>query len=300
LKAARLMPWGRKAVWVEDWILDRGPEASWISATNLAARLGMSKDNVEQHRRDLLALGFYYVVRRIGAKSDGWVPTLPLGCRHHGSTPADILATAARIDAIISGTVRAIETAPPNRAVRPPSALAWTYFVRIDEPDGAVKVGMSENVPRRMRDLQAASATRLRLLGQTRDVTEAAVHAQWGRIVVRGEWFRATAEFLTWISQTCGVVQPPPEGVVESAIPPQARLLLKSSALAQPLVLPEDTARESASAPKGEQEDEPVPRAIDQRPSDQNFEEGMDGLREKRRAWQEARETERRRKQASA
>lgn len=108
-KAARKVPWGAKAVWVEDWILDRGPEASWISATHLAARLGMSKENVEQHRRHLLSLGFYHVVRRIGAKSDGWVPTLPLGCRHHGTTVEAIQETAQRIDALVTGSVRPIE-----------------------------------------------------------------------------------------------------------------------------------------------------------------------------------------------
>jgi len=96
LKAARGIPWGAKAVWVKDWILDRGPDASWISASNLAARVGMSRDNVEQHRRWLLALGFYHVVRRAGSKSDGWVPTLPLGCRHHGTSPADVQATTER------------------------------------------------------------------------------------------------------------------------------------------------------------------------------------------------------------
>lgn len=108
VKAAKKMPWGVKAVFIEDWILDRGPEGAWLAAPKLAVRLGMSKDNVEKHRRRLLELGFYYVVRREGARSDGWIPTLPLGCRHHGTTPEDIQNTAARIDAYLSGQVRHI------------------------------------------------------------------------------------------------------------------------------------------------------------------------------------------------
>lgn len=111
LKASKRIPAGVKLVFVEDWILDRGPEASWISASNLAARLGMSKDNVEKHRRRLKELGFYHVVRREGADSDGWVPTLPLGCRHHGTSVEDIANTAARIDAYLTGQVRHIHGA---------------------------------------------------------------------------------------------------------------------------------------------------------------------------------------------
>lgn len=111
-KAAKKVPAGVKLVFVEDWILDRGPEASWIAASKLAMRLGMSKDNVEKHRRRLLELGFYHVVRREGAESDGWVPTLPLGCRHHGTSVEDVANTAARIDAYLTGQVRHISGAP--------------------------------------------------------------------------------------------------------------------------------------------------------------------------------------------
>lgn len=112
VKAAKKMPWGVKAVFIEDWLLDRGPEGAWASATVIAARLGMSKDNVEKHRRRLYELGFYHVIRREGAQSDGWVPTLPLGCRHHGTSVEDIANTAARIDAYLSGQVTHISGAP--------------------------------------------------------------------------------------------------------------------------------------------------------------------------------------------
>jgi len=112
VKASKQIPAGVKLVFIEDWILDRGPEGAWASAAVLAARLGMSKDNVEKHRRRLLELGFYVVVRREGAKSDGWVPTLPLGCRHHGTSVEDVANTAARIDAYLSGQVHHIRGVP--------------------------------------------------------------------------------------------------------------------------------------------------------------------------------------------
>lgn len=80
LKASRVLAWGAKAVWLEDHALDQGPEGAWISAANLGARLGLAKESVERHRRSLLKLGLYHVVRRPGARADGWVPTLPAIC----------------------------------------------------------------------------------------------------------------------------------------------------------------------------------------------------------------------------
>lgn len=209
-KAARKIPWGVKAVFVEDWILDQGPEGAWASATVLAARLGMSKDNVEQHRRWLLSVGFYHVVRRAGAKSDGWVPTLPLGCRHHGTTPADIQATAARIDALVTGTVLPVE--------------------------GGV----------------AATAKR----GAARPTSRGAVES-----ATRGAAQSATLAGGAPLIQT--LIQPPSNG--------------------QTLALPEDRTREGAYAPKEqeEQEPEPTPRAIDQRPRREVEEEGWEELRRK-------------------
>lgn len=144
-KAARRIPWGAKAVWVEDWILDRGPEASWISGSNLAARLGVSRETVERHRRALAALGFYHVVKRVGCRTNGWVPTLPLGCRHHGTSLESIQATAARIDAIVGGKLSSIEDGVRGAArdgVRD-AAATGVKGAAIDGVTGAATHGVS-------------------------------------------------------------------------------------------------------------------------------------------------------------
>jgi hypothetical protein len=132
-------------VFVEDWILDRGPEASWIAATNLSARLGLSVSMVEKHRRALLALGFYFVVRRPGCKSDGWVPTLPLGCRHRGTSVDDIQATARRIEALVRGELFAIEAkGTPDGGSRPTASGVFEPTARgalIPTAQGAMRTG---------------------------------------------------------------------------------------------------------------------------------------------------------------
>lgn len=102
-KACDAIRWGTKAVWIEDWILDAGPEASWISATNLAQRLGLSKESIEAHRRWLKGLAFYFVVERRGARSNGWVPTVPAFLAPRGTTVEAVNASAARIAAYVRG-----------------------------------------------------------------------------------------------------------------------------------------------------------------------------------------------------
>jgi hypothetical protein len=215
-KAARKIPWGVKAVFVEDWILDNSPDGAWISGSNLAARLGMSRDTVERHRRWLLSLGFYHVVRRAGCKSDGWVPTLPLGCRHRGTSPADIQATAARIDALLSGTVLPVEGGVPAFATR----RGGTHAAN----DGGTHAANNGG-------------------------THAAIRA----------------------GGVQSLIQHPSEG--------------------QALALPVDRARDGAFAPGGEQEEqegEPKPRAIDQRPAAEVTDEGFRDLRRRRQEWKDA------------
>lgn len=102
-KACDAIRWGTKAVWVEDWILDAGPEASWISAPNLAQRLGLSRESIEAHRRWLKGLAFYFVVERRGARSNGWVPTVPAFLAPRGTTVDAVTESAARIAAYVRG-----------------------------------------------------------------------------------------------------------------------------------------------------------------------------------------------------
>ena len=96
VKASRLLGAGQKLVWLEDWALD-GPEGAWIASAHLAARLGMSKQNVDQHRQHLRALGLHVVIPRPGARSHGWRATLPPTCVPHSAhTSLSVFGSPAR------------------------------------------------------------------------------------------------------------------------------------------------------------------------------------------------------------
>lgn len=64
------------------------------------------------------------------------------------------------------------------------------YFL-VNERAGAVKIGFSENVDRRVRELQAASPDRLTLLGAVPGdlADEASLHGLFAASRVRREWF---------------------------------------------------------------------------------------------------------------
>lgn len=91
LKASRVLSAGQKLVWLEDYALDQGPEGSWITSTQLAARLGMTPRTVETYRGELKAMGLYATVSRAGG-TRSWYPTLPAEVvpRTARPTPEDI------------------------------------------------------------------------------------------------------------------------------------------------------------------------------------------------------------------
>ncbi len=102
IKASRCLSSGVKLVWLEDRALDQGPEGAWIGAGKLADRLGMSHDNVERHRRELLRLGLHEKRSRGPGKSASWFPTLPIDCiPPTRPTPDRVHALATRLDAHI-------------------------------------------------------------------------------------------------------------------------------------------------------------------------------------------------------
>lgn len=65
------------------------------------------------------------------------------------------------------------------------------YFLEC-ELSGRVKIGITDNVARRIRDIQSMSPTTLRLIGSIVGTggTEAAWHQRWGKMRLHGEWFR--------------------------------------------------------------------------------------------------------------
>ena len=78
--ASRRLPAGIKLVWELDFYLDQGPEGAWISGSNLATRLGMTKETVEKYRRVLSRLGLHESRPRPGGRTMSWYATLPAQC----------------------------------------------------------------------------------------------------------------------------------------------------------------------------------------------------------------------------
>lgn len=74
------------------------------------------------------------------------------------------------------------------------------YFVRAG--DGAIKIGFTERIKRRLATLQTAHGEHLHLLltipGSPEK--EAELHLRFAKLRLKGEWFRAEHELLTFIN----------------------------------------------------------------------------------------------------
>jgi hypothetical protein len=79
--------------------------------------------------------------------------------------------------------------------VPPSSCSGFVYFVQAGV-GGPIKIGWSQDVARRMAELQTANAHRLLLLGTQRGrmETEASMHAKFAHLRLEGEWFRDAPE----------------------------------------------------------------------------------------------------------
>ena len=104
--ASRRLPAGIKLVWELDFYLDQGPEGAWISGSNLAVRLGMTKETVEKYRRVLLRLGLHESRPRPGGgRTMSWYATLPTQCvPPKGMSIKDATALGSVLDQHIDAT----------------------------------------------------------------------------------------------------------------------------------------------------------------------------------------------------
>lgn len=84
------------------------------------------------------------------------------------------------------------------------------YFIfRDGEGAFATKIGVSEKIDKRRRDLQTASPDELKLVGfintQTPYVLEKQLHAHFARFHLRGEWFNLQPADVLPILQRAGI-----------------------------------------------------------------------------------------------
>lgn len=79
------------------------------------------------------------------------------------------------------------------------------YFIQAERTN-MVKIGFSTNVAKRLRSLQTACSTKVRLLVAIPGNREAerAYHEQFSRSREQGEWFRPTADILAEVSRLQG------------------------------------------------------------------------------------------------
>lgn len=83
----------------------------------------------------------------------------------------------------------------------PPSECdGFVYFVQSGEL-GAIKIGWSQDVNRRIDELQVANAKKLFLLGAVpgRMEDEAALHEQFAHLRMNGEWFQDHPEIREYV-----------------------------------------------------------------------------------------------------
>jgi hypothetical protein len=83
----------------------------------------------------------------------------------------------------------------------------FVYFI-LNEDSNAIKIGRAKNLARRMMSLQTSSPAKLRLIKSVQVAAakeaqelERALHQQFREIRLAGEWFKAEANLLEYISQ---------------------------------------------------------------------------------------------------
>jgi hypothetical protein len=105
----------------------------------------------------------------------------------------------------VHGRVRArpVRYVPDYR--RPSDRLGYVYFIQRG-PDGPIKIGWSEDVERRLSELQTANAEPLHVLGKIEGTMadEAATHAKFASFRMEAEWFRSCPEILDYVRHALG------------------------------------------------------------------------------------------------
>jgi predicted GIY-YIG superfamily endonuclease len=83
----------------------------------------------------------------------------------------------------------------------------FVYFI-LNEDSNAIKIGRAKNLARRMMSLQTSSPAKLKLIKSVQvegakeaQELERALHQQFSEIRLAGEWFKAEANLLEYISQ---------------------------------------------------------------------------------------------------
>ena len=103
---------------------------------------------------------------------------------------------------------RAVKYVPDY--VRPGDRLGHVYFVQSSGPGGPIKIGWSQDIPRRVGELQTANAHALRVIGKIEGTMqdEAAMHVRFAHLRMEAEWFRDAPEIHALLTDSGSAPMP--------------------------------------------------------------------------------------------
>jgi hypothetical protein len=114
-----------------------------------------------------------------------------------------VLSTGLWQSFAIHGRVKATPVRYDAHYIAPKERDGLVYFVQAG-PRGPIKVGWSQDVERRIAELQTANAAKLVLLGTVSGTleTEAALHARFSHLRLEAEWFRNSPEIHEFLRES--------------------------------------------------------------------------------------------------
>lgn len=113
-----------------------------------------------------------------------------------------ILTTGLWQSLTVHGRPKVVPVRYEEEYVQPLDRDGVVYFVQSGD-DGPIKIGWTQDIERRIAELQTANAHPLQLLGEVpgtlRD--EAAMHARFGHLRMEAEWFRNSLEIQVFLKE---------------------------------------------------------------------------------------------------
>lgn len=138
----------------------------------------------------------------------GWLPA-PVGSTPEEARPAYALDARGYWQALWrAGCIVDAEEVRVRQPAGSRNELGGVvYFVQAGGADGAIKIGWSGDVDRRVPELQTANAEKLTLLATTPGtlLTEKAYHTRFNSARMEAEWFRPIPELLCTINTLRGL-----------------------------------------------------------------------------------------------
>lgn len=133
------------------------------------------------------------------AESNG---QLAYACDPFGEDLYGVLSTGLWQCLVLHGRIKVTPVRYKAEYVPPKSRDGVVYFVEAGS-GGPVKIGWTQDIERRIAELQTANAHKLNLLGTVAGTmeNEAAVHAHFSHLRMEAEWFNNSSEIHEFIKK---------------------------------------------------------------------------------------------------